>query len=74
MPNELDADKKRKVINKVVQKLSDENPNFYYTNSSEIANLVKEEFDNNNLNKDELDLVKDLSAEDIHILLSFKNM
>lgn len=71
--NETINEKRKSIVNKLIQQLSNQHMDLYYTDSNTIANLVYEQIQNKeNLNKDELDLMKGLSQKDIHILISYK--
>ena len=70
----LKVDQQKEVINKIVNELSNESPDLYYTDSSTISSLIYEKIHgSNNLTKTSLELVEDLSADDILILLSYKS-
>lgn len=70
----LKVDQQKEIINKLVNELSNESPDLYYTDSSTISSLIYEKIHgSNNLTKTSLELVEDLSADDILILLSYKS-
>lgn len=71
MADKLIVDKQKEVISKIVDFLSHEDPNLYYTDSNTIAKMVLEVKDEAKLNKDEIDLIKDLSTKDVLVLMSF---
>lgn len=59
------------MINKIMTKLSDAHPSFYYLSTPEIAIQIKAYIDTpGNLSKEEQDLLHNLSQRDIQILLS----
>lgn len=61
---------KQKIINEMLGSFQNE---LYYTPTIEIANLIYEKIHNNTkLNTKNYELVKELSPEDIKILLSFE--
>jgi hypothetical protein len=70
----LKADQQKEIIKDLVNILANEDPNLYYTESSTIATLVHDMIQNqNSLNKEKFELVKDLSSDDVLILLSYKS-
>ncbi len=72
---ELITDKRKKIVAMIINKLSQEDPNLYYIDSSAIANLVvsKIKKEQGLLSKSELELVKDLNHRDIVILMSYNS-
>lgn len=68
---QLEAEQKKKIINQLVSELANENIDLYYTDSSTIATLVKEKIHSGKLNRSDLELVENLSTEDILVLMSF---
>ena len=72
---ELITDKRKKIVALIINKLSQEDPNLYYIDSSAIANLVvsKIKQEKGLLSKSELELVKDLNHRDIVILMSYNS-
>lgn len=70
----LKVDQQKEVINSIVNELSKESPDLYYTDSSTISSLVYERIQgDNSLSREKLELVDSLSADDILILLSYKS-
>ena len=71
---ELVAEQKSKVIQKLVNYLSENDKEFYYLSTAEIAfeltNLIKDN-PNNLINKAEKELVSSLSSEDLQVIISF---
>ena len=69
----LKSTEQKEIIQKCIGELSKEDPNLYYTDSSTIATLVHDMIHNSDtLNREKKDLVSDLSADDILILMSYK--
>lgn len=72
MSEELKVDKEKKIIDKIVKQLSQEDPNLYYSNSSIICALVEERINQKvGINHNEYLELKDLTAKDILIRLSY---
>lgn len=70
----LKVDQQKEIINQLVNELANESPDLYYTDSSTISSLVYEKIHgSNNLTKTSLEVVQELSADDILILLSYKS-
>lgn len=70
----LKVDQQKEVINSIVNELSKESPDLYYTDSSTISSLVYERIQgDNSLSREKLELVDSLSADDVLILLSYKS-
>lgn len=68
---ELEADKKKKIVNRLVSELGKESIDLYYTDSSTIANMVVQKIHEGKLPKSEFDLVKKLTFNDVLILMSY---
>ncbi|MAX66900.1 MAG: hypothetical protein QF441_07970 [Bacteriovoracaceae bacterium] len=75
MSEDLKVNQQKKIINNLVEKLAQESTELYYTDSMTICNLVVEKIQapKNNLTKTEYDLVKNLTRNDIQILLSYNS-
>jgi adenylate kinase len=71
----LKSDQQKDIINKLVNLLSKESPDLYYTDSSTIAALVHDKIKTGEggLTHEQKELVKNLSSDDILILLSYKS-
>ena len=71
----LKRDQQKEIINQLVNQLSKESADLYYTDSSTIASLVHHKIQNDSgqLSHQQMEIVKDLSNEDILILLSYKS-
>jgi hypothetical protein len=70
----LKVDKQKSIINQLVNELAAESPDLYYTDSSTISSLIYERIHSaNQLSRENLEVVEDLSADDILILLSYKS-
>ena len=68
---DLDAEKRKKLIERLVKELSRENVDLYYQSTSAIARLIKQHIDAGaNLTADEKSLLDTLSQRDIEVLLS----
>lgn len=64
-------ERRNKIITKVLETLKGD---IYYSPTMDIANLIKDKIENSDLlNRDDLALVENLSAEDIQIFLSYKD-
>lgn len=69
--SDLDAEKRRKLLQRMVEELSKSRPDFYYQPTSEIARSLKGLVDRGDgLTQDEVDLLKPLSERDIQVVLS----
>ncbi len=69
--SDLDAEKRRKLLQRMVEELSKSHPDFYYLPTSEIARSLKGLVDSGDgLTQDEVDLLKPLSERDIQVVLS----
>lgn len=68
---ELRSEKQRKLIEQLVNELSQLDPNFYYQSTSEIAHILRD-YIQEDAKLDQVDraLLVPLSARDIQILLS----
>ncbi len=73
MKEELLSDQKKKVIDKIISELSQSDPQLYYTDSSSVASIVKDYIDDKKLERGHYEMVKDMSAHDIQMLMSFKS-
>lgn len=73
MTEENNATKKRKILDKFIEKLNREDPQMYYASTSEVAraiHLMVQEH-SNRLDVDDQLLVKHMSREEIEMLLGF---
>ncbi|MBE1283800.1 MAG: hypothetical protein GJ676_10865 [Rhodobacteraceae bacterium] len=69
--NDLDAEKRKALLQRIVQKISQDNPAFYYLRTSEIAVIIEQHVSAaGNLNAEDRALLAPLSRRDIEILLS----
>lgn len=69
--NELDAEKQKKTLTRLVTALSETNPELYYQSTSEIAGLLKDTIEEGkSLNGEERQLLQRLSLRDIEVMLS----
>lgn len=74
MKEVTDQDRKRKVITKIIQELSKTNIDMYYNSTSDTSNAIEDFIkEGRYLNKNEIDLVKDMTAREISLLLSLKH-
>lgn len=64
-------ERRKKIIDRIVRELSKANINLYYSDSSFISALVRDEIHKGVLSQDEFEVVKDLSVKDILVLLSY---
>lgn len=69
----LEIEKQKIIIDKIVRELTKEDIDLYYTDSSTVSHLVYEKINNNFLNKTDYEFVKELSANDILILMSYNS-
>ncbi|MEL6551248.1 MAG: hypothetical protein AAFQ54_13480 [Pseudomonadota bacterium] len=68
---DLDAEKQKRVLRRLVEDLTRESADIYYQPTSVIARIVKAQVEaGKGLNADELDLLRRLSQRDIEVLLS----
>ncbi|MDO6456214.1 MULTISPECIES: hypothetical protein [Celeribacter] len=69
--NELDSEKQKKVLTRLVKELSEAKPEFYYKSTPEIAVLLKDQIEaGKSLNGEERHLMQRLSLRDIEVILS----
>lgn len=69
--NDLDAEKQKKLLQRIVSDLSHSSPQFYYMATSEVARLIHKHIqDASNFNAEERKLLEPLSARDIEVVLS----
>lgn len=69
--NELDAEKRRQLLDRLVTELGRTDPDLYYRTTSEIALALKRRIDaGEGLNGPERELLDGLSVEDIKFILS----
>ena len=70
---DLDVEKQKKIIFKLVEKLSLSDPDLYYRSTSEIALIVKNLIDSREHLLDiERELVSDLTSRDIELRLGIR--
>lgn len=69
----LDAILKKKILDQVLNVLREEDQELYYTDTSSISHIIKDYIEDNNLLREEFELVKDLSPNDILILISYNS-
>ncbi|MEM9059104.1 MAG: hypothetical protein AAGD13_01460 [Pseudomonadota bacterium] len=68
---DLDAEKRKKLLRRLVEELSRSNPDLYYQSTNEIARQIRQHIDESaSVNKDERELMERLSQRDIEVLLS----
>lgn len=68
----LKGTEQKEIVDSLISELSKEHPDLYYTDSSSIANLVYEKIHSKGaLTKQKFDTVKDLSSNDILIVMSY---
>nr|WP_244313928.1 hypothetical protein [Roseibium denhamense] len=68
---ELDAEKRKKLIERIVHALADTYPDLYYQSTSQIALLIKQQVDDGTgLSNEDRALLQGLSQRDIEVLLS----
>lgn len=70
---ELDAEKRKKLLDRILVELSRANPDLYYRSTTEIASLVEGHIRGPNLNADDKALLQNATRRDIEVLLSLKN-
>ena len=64
---------KKKIVQDIINVLSSDVPDLYYTDTMSIASLVIDYISANKLKKDQFDLVKDLSRHDVQTLMSYNS-
>lgn len=68
---DLDAEKQKRLLQRMVNDLTRESADIYYQPTSEIARIIKAQVDAaEGLNADELTLLRNLTQRDIEVLLS----
>jgi len=71
---DLISTRQRELLNSIVIKLSEIEPSFYYASTSEIAYEIERYLQRGeDLNRDEVDLLKGLDRNDIQMILSLHN-
>ncbi|MEM8792875.1 MAG: hypothetical protein AAGE80_14740 [Pseudomonadota bacterium] len=69
--NDLDSEKQKKLLERLIAELSKSNPDLYYQPTVQIARLVKEHIDEGaDLSVEDRALFEGLSQRDIQVLLS----
>ncbi|WP_226553059.1 MULTISPECIES: hypothetical protein [Celeribacter] len=69
--SDLDSEKQKKILSRLVKVLSEEHPELYYQPTAEIAGLVMGMIEEGkSLNGEERHLMQRLSLRDIEVLLS----
>lgn len=69
----LDSVKKKEIIQSIINDLSKSDPDLYYTDTMTIAAFVEEYINDKKLIQSEYDLVKNLSRDDIQVLMSYNS-
>ena len=69
----LDSVKKKEIIQSIINILSKSDPELYYTDTMTITSYVSDYIKEKNLKQSEYELVKDLSRDDIQILMSYNS-
>jgi hypothetical protein len=69
----LDSVKKKEIIQSIINMLSKSDPELYYTDTMTITSYVSDYIKEKNLKQSEYELVKDLSRDDIQILMSYNS-
>ncbi|EEE44031.1 hypothetical protein [Roseibium alexandrii] len=68
---DLDAEKRKKLITRLLEDLSRSNPDLYYQPTSQIALQIKQQVDEGtNLSNEDRALLSPLTLRDIEVLLS----
>lgn len=68
---DLDAEKRKKLVQRLVNELSETQPDFYYKSTSEVAALLHDHIaGGSTLNGDDRALLQPLDRRDIEVLLS----
>lgn len=68
---DLDAEKQKRLLERMVAELSRENPELYYRATSDIAQEIRRHVDEGaRLNADERELLARLTPKDIQMILS----
>ena len=69
----LEAAKREKIINRLMIKFAEKSEENYYMSTDEVAQELKLMIDQkSNLDFEEYELVKQMSAKDIHVVLSYR--
>ena len=69
---DLEAEKRKKLLERLVVELSRSNPDLYYRSTSEIAALIQDHVSSGILNADDRALLQHMTRRDIGVLLSLK--
>ena len=69
----LEIDIKKEIIDNLVNDLSKDSPDLYYSPTSVIAQIVFDKIQANLLSREKYEVVKDLSREDIQVLMSYSS-
>ncbi|MEM6896655.1 MAG: hypothetical protein AAF576_04710 [Pseudomonadota bacterium] len=68
---DLDAEKKKKLLQRLLSDLSAEDPNVYYMATADVAAIIKKTIETGGrLSADDRTLLKGLSQRDIEVILS----
>lgn len=69
----LDTELKKQIIQDIINSLNKADPNLYYTDTMTVAALIVEYIQEQKLKKNEFELVKDLSRNDVQVLMSYNS-
>lgn len=66
-------DQRKEIVQQIIAHLSTEDPNLYYTPTNEIGMEVVKYIKQKKLSAHEYELVKDLTFQDVQILMSYNS-
>ena len=69
----LESKIKKEIVQTIINELSKKEPDLYYTDTMTIASLVVEYIEDKKLKQTEYELVKDLSRNDVQVLMSYNS-
>jgi hypothetical protein len=73
MEEKLIAKRRKEIVQDIINILSKEDPNLYYTPTNEIGMEVVKYIKENKLNAKDYELVKDLTFQDVQIYMSYNS-
>lgn len=68
---DLKIELQKGIIEKIIAQLDQDE--LYYTDSNSISRIIHEEIHTGKISHAELEMVKDLSPQDIHVLISYRS-
>ena len=69
----LDSTRRKDIIQSIINDLNKSKPELYYTDTMTICALVEDYIKDKKLSQSEFELVKNLSRDDIQVLMSYNS-